>query len=235
MSRFKQIDLFVEKIHQSALKEQLSAVLLYGKQLRQESPNQKTFHLMFVFSKIQADSLQLLADLLCEEMELNIEPFILIISELQKSADVYPIKFMDISENHEVVFGTDPFDQVEVHKENLRLRCEQELRNILLRLRYVYVKNEGDLRPVRMETKNTLYPIMNNLEVIIMLKKDKIINDYEQILSAMHSELDIDVSSIRELKNWHDSGVEINHSDFLNLFSRYQKLLDQLIQIVDLH
>lgn len=64
-----------------------------------------------------------------------IEPFILTSAEVERSASAFPTKFIDIKEHHVVLFGEDPFARLEVPREHIRLRIEQELRNLGLRLR----------------------------------------------------------------------------------------------------
>ena len=51
----------------------------------------------------------------------------------------FPIKFLDIKSHHVVLAGADPFAGLEVPRELIRLRIEQELYNMLLRLRHSQV------------------------------------------------------------------------------------------------
>ena len=235
MKHQEDLHAFIGTIQNSELNNQLEGVLLYGKHHKKKNYDSPNFNLLFVFKKLDVNNLDALSALFEKETNIEIDPFILTLDELQKSADVYPIKFMDISENHKVLLGADPFDQVVVHKDNLRLRAEQELRNLALRLRFIYVKGEGDLRAVRFETKKSIYPLMNNLEVLIMLKKDKIINEYDQLLSLASSELKIDTTILSSFLKWNESEMEISDTEFKTAFQSYQKVLDQLIQIVDSH
>lgn len=66
---------------------------------------------------------------------IRLEPFLLTFDEVARSADVFPTKFRHIIAHHVVLSGTSPFASLEVPREHLRLRVEQELRNLSLRLR----------------------------------------------------------------------------------------------------
>lgn len=66
---------------------------------------------------------------------IRVEPLILTFDEVARSADVFPTKFQDIAAHHVVLAGTSPFASLQIPKEHLRLRVEQELRNASLRLR----------------------------------------------------------------------------------------------------
>src|SRR5262249_12862094 len=63
------------------------------------------------------------------------DPLILASAEVERTAATFPVKFIDIKEHHVVLCGADPFVALEVPREHIRLRIEQELRNLSLRLR----------------------------------------------------------------------------------------------------
>jgi hypothetical protein len=68
---------------------------------------------------------------------LRLNPFITTPEEMQASADVFPIKFLQMRQQAELLFGQDALGSLEISPANLRLRCEQELRNNLLRVRHM--------------------------------------------------------------------------------------------------
>jgi len=65
------------------------------------------------------------------------------------SADVFPVEFLDIRNHHVTVHGSDPFRELEIHLDTLRLQCEKELREKMMRLREGYV--EAHRKPRRLE------------------------------------------------------------------------------------
>jgi hypothetical protein len=76
----------------------------------------------------------------------GVEPMLLTPTEVRQAADTFATKFLDIQEHHLLLAGDDPFVGLEIEREHVRLRAEQELRNMLLRLRrrYVTVGNDPD-------------------------------------------------------------------------------------------
>ena len=73
-----------------------------------------------------------------------VETLIMTPAEVPRAADAFPTKFLDIRDYHVVLFGIDPFTNLEVTREQIRLRTEQEMRNMLLRLRRRYIDVGGD-------------------------------------------------------------------------------------------
>jgi hypothetical protein len=64
--------------------------------------------------------------------------------EVAAVADAFPTKFLDIKNHHRVLLGVDPFLDLAVTRERIRLRTAQELRNLQLRLRRRYVDIAND-------------------------------------------------------------------------------------------
>jgi hypothetical protein len=64
--------------------------------------------------------------------------------EVAAIADAFPTKFLDIKNYHRVLLGADPFLDLTVPREQIRLRTAQELRNLQLRLRRRYVDIAND-------------------------------------------------------------------------------------------
>lgn len=59
-----------------------------------------------------------------------VEPILLTEHSLKSSTDVFPILIRDIKKGYQVIHGEDPVVDLQVHREHLRLRCEQELRSL---------------------------------------------------------------------------------------------------------
>jgi hypothetical protein len=65
----------------------------------------------------------------------NPAPLTLTTSEWRGSADIFPMEYADILERHRVLFGTPPFDGIQVDLKDLRLQLEQEAMGKLIKLR----------------------------------------------------------------------------------------------------
>jgi hypothetical protein len=62
------------------------------------------------------------------------------------SLDVFPIEFLDIARHHRVIHGSESLAELSIDRELLRLQCERELREKLMRLREAYVIGRGRRR-----------------------------------------------------------------------------------------
>jgi hypothetical protein len=57
-----------------------------------------------------------------------------------ESRDIYPIELIDLARHHRVLHGDDPLADLAIDRDKLRLQCERELRENLMRLREGYVE-----------------------------------------------------------------------------------------------
>jgi hypothetical protein len=59
--------------------------------------------------------------------------------ELERAADVFPIEFLEMERARSILFGTDPFEGLEISAANLRHQTEYELRTRFQQLRRLYL------------------------------------------------------------------------------------------------
>jgi hypothetical protein len=78
------------------------------------------------------------------ERAVRLFPMVLSEEDLRSSVDVFPTKFLALQATHRVLHGRDVLAEIEVHRDHLRLRCEQEVKNLMLRLRRAYLRGAGD-------------------------------------------------------------------------------------------
>jgi len=74
----------------------------------------------------------------------RLSAFVITKEEIARVTDAFPIKLADIQRSHDLIVGEDPFVDLAIEPEHLRLRTEQELRNHLLRLRRHYLRVGDD-------------------------------------------------------------------------------------------
>jgi hypothetical protein len=99
----------------------------------------------------------------------RVEPMLMTPAEVTRAADAFATKFQDIQSCRIVLAGVDPFAELAITTEDLRLRVEQELRNLSLRLRRRYVSIHDS--PVEMTAllQRTARPLALALKMLLRL------------------------------------------------------------------
>lgn len=137
-------DKFVDEL-KKVLGENLISVILYGSAAKGEDiPEQSDINLIAIlkeFSLLKIDSVEKIV--LKAERKKNVKTVFWTEEELKNSVDVFPVEFLDIKENHRVLFGKDIFSGISVDTKNIRHQIEFELRSKMLRLRGEWLNLKG--------------------------------------------------------------------------------------------
>ncbi len=134
-----------------ALGPRLTSVVLYGPEAHGDTYREVSqLNLMVVLSDLEPDTLRPLGDAVHWWLGKG-QPWPRLFSAelIRDSLDVYPIEFLDISRHHRVLHGTDPLPVVHADRVHLRIQCERDLREKLMRLREGYVECRGVAKPLR--------------------------------------------------------------------------------------
>lgn len=120
---------------------QLESVVLHGPAARGEDYGGTLYHLIVVLDRLAPGSLALLSDPI-RWWRRRGQPMPRLFSPafIAASADVFPMELLEIARHREILHGRDPFVGVAVNTSHLRLQCERELREKLMRLCEAYVE-----------------------------------------------------------------------------------------------
>ena len=147
----------------------LSGLILYGGLARgRVRPGKSDVNVVVLLNDASAESLTAIAPALRAAWRAAaVEPMVLTPLELEWAAEAFPTKFLDIKHHHIVLTGWDPFLMLEVARERIRLRIEQELRNLLLRLRRRYLAIGNDAATLAGALAQFARPFALQLEALL--------------------------------------------------------------------
>jgi predicted nucleotidyltransferase len=130
----------------AAAGDNLVALILFGGLARgRYLPATSDINLAVVLSDASGPALERIATPLHEAWRTRrVDPLIVVPGEIARLAVAFPTKILDIRRRHIVLFGEDPFVDVAVDRGHVRVRVEQELRNLELRLRHRFVLAHDD-------------------------------------------------------------------------------------------
>lgn len=121
----------------AAYGEQLEAIVLYGSAARgEEVQGQSDLNVMVIARALHIDTLRALGQTMRAWQEAGHPPVLTFTAaEWRASADIFPMEYADILEQHRVLAGTLPLEGIQVSTQDLRLQLEQEAMGKLLRFR----------------------------------------------------------------------------------------------------
>jgi hypothetical protein len=156
----------------SGLGDDLVSLVLYGPWSRDAAPAKDSdINLMIVVQEISTALLDKIAGPYHQNPHgQQMQLLTLSKTDLENSTDVFPIKFLRMQRCHQLIHGTDLLADLQVSRDHLRFRCEQEIKNLMLRLRYFYLLRNESPRAVRRTLLKARHSFESMLEVLIELK-----------------------------------------------------------------
>jgi len=131
--------------------ERLSSVFLYGSCAVEDcSRTFSDINLMVIIKDLRALDLKN-AHKFSEKYTKGAKylPIFMDKEEWLNSCDVYPIEYSDIKARHKIVHGENLIEGLNIEKKYLRLQCEQETKNLLIRLRQTYLAKSTDTKSIK--------------------------------------------------------------------------------------
>jgi len=138
----KKLERFINEL-KAAHADNLSSVTLYGSSAHDESDAAK-HDVLIVLRQVDLEALRPAIPPV-RDWTRGGQPMPVYFSqdELQRAADVFPIEFLQMEHARQVLYGSDPFEIVEISNANLRHQTEYELRTKCLQLRRLYFSSSS--------------------------------------------------------------------------------------------
>lgn len=102
----------------------------------------------------------------------RLAPMVMTLEELHSSTDVFPITFLEMKYGYRVLLGEDVLADLPIQFGHLRLRCEQELKNLLLRMQNSYL-TQHNKRSLRNVFRSNYYAFVRTLRAALILVGQK--------------------------------------------------------------
>ena len=189
---------------------------------------------LFIFKEMDFVLLKLALKIVFSGFRQKISaPLFLTKAYIEDSLDVFPVEFLDMKENHVLVYGEDILGKLTISDKHLRLFCEQQIKGKLVRISQAYL--EVGLRVKEMEkllegSLNALMPIFRNL---IRLKKKTPAVDKIKILEQLCQEFSLAKSALVPIYEHRSLIKKISPRDIEGTLEKFLQELEKLSQAVN--
>jgi predicted nucleotidyltransferase len=128
---------------------------------------------------------------------LRFEAVILSAEEIPRAADVFPLFYDDIKSCNLVLTGKDPFAELEISDLHRRLRVEQELREMAIRLHRAIVDAQGAPERLAGPVERKVKQLRGPLYALLALRKTPAEADsLEKVLEKAHTEYQLETKAL---------------------------------------
>ncbi|HLU67874.1 MAG TPA: hypothetical protein VKZ63_16430 [Kofleriaceae bacterium] len=217
-----------------ALGERLLAVVLYGPAARDDAPHAETdLHLMVLLRDLSLGTLADARAPILRWVGKNLPiPRLFSPVTLAGAADVFPIELGDVADCHQVLHGADPLATMpEIDSEHLRLQCERELREKLMRLREAYIVARGKDRDLERLMVSSFPAFTMIFRGCLRLHGDAVPAGDGEAAAAFCKSAGIDpapLAAVDRLRHGQADGASMSE-----LFARYYETLDRAVDAID--
>ena len=190
----------------------LAALVLYGSAATgRYVPGTSDINLLIILKRATPELLRAMGPHLRQAFRsARLEPLLLTESELSGGADVFPTKFKDIASAHVVLHGDAKLSALTFSREHLRLRVEQELRNLSLRFRRRYAVHAGSSDDLREDITATVAAFASELRHLLDLSGTTLPHGaaLAEVFAAASSQLGLPRAALDACAAFHDRPAE---------------------------
>lgn len=219
----------------AAAGEQLAGLIVFGSIARgRYRPKQSDVNVLVLLRDTSRGALDAVAPALKAAWRAAlVDPLIVGIDEIARMTDVFPVKLHEIQSHHVVLFGDNPLANLAITREHLRLRTEQELRNLLLRLRRRYVSIAGDDFAMAAALADAARSLAVDLAVLMHLAGKDLPDDSQsdRILAAAAQAFDLDGAALARMAELRRGDAP--NSGLTELYGQALRTIERAVDIAD--
>jgi len=230
---------FVENLKEQ-FNERLSSVFLYGSCAVEDcSRTFSDINLMVIIKDLRAVDLKN-AHKASEKYTKDAKylPIFMDKEEWLNSCDVYPIEYSDIKDRHKIVHGENLIEDLNIEKKYLRLQCEQETKNLLIRLRQTYLAKSTDKTAIKNLIKTSSKTFVVIFRTILRLSNEKVptthfdvIRNFSQKMKS--NEIEFDSELFEKILEFRKNEKAVKNDELETLIQKMIDTTNSVLKYVD--
>lgn len=230
MNKFKITSNLIDKLKE-IYNEKLVSVILYGSCASDQCENDfSDINTIVVIDNLFAIDLKKANTALKDFMKTkNPLPLFMDKDEWFNSCDVYPIEYTDIKARYRILYGEDVVKPLVLEKTNLRLQCEHEVKNLLIKLRQNYLAQSNDLKAIEALLKKVSKSFFAMFRAILRLTEENVSFDHEEAINSLSEKVKIDKDVFLKLLDLRTNSKAISKGEYE---ITVQKLIDSTNEIL---
>lgn len=228
------LELFVEQLR-DALGEQLVSVILYGGLAKGEYAQPSSdVNVMLVLKEVTLERLdQSVSPVQRGLRDFGLTVLVMTESGLRRATDVFPIKFLDMQHYHRVLWGKDVLADLHIARDHLRLRCAQEIQNLLLRLRHFYLHRARRTELVEGTLNTAISSFLSSLSALLTLKTGRAPMEKRAIVEAAAREWNLDAKPLQDALALKSGQYEPDAAELKRLYGAFMSTVQRAADVVD--
>lgn len=211
------------------------SIMLYGSAAGDNfDPERSDINFLIVFSKIDMDILRKYTGVSMKWQKKRVAtPLMFTEDYILNSADVFPIEFLELKENHILIYGKDILKDLTVDLKNLKLQVEEQLKGKLLHLRGGFLdsgEKKGYLERLLTSSLIAFVPIFRN---VLRLMEKGVPVSRGTLFRDFCSEVGLDERPFFRVWDLKGGRAKLSKEEVITLFGEYLSQIERLVEKVD--
>jgi len=160
-------------------------------------------------------------------------PLIMTGDFIKSSLDSYPIEYLNMKNNHILIYGQDILSELNFNPADLRLQIERELRGKLVLLRQGYLEAEGKARQIRQLIANSLTAFISIFNALLYFKQVKAPQGRRDTIKEAGKLFTIDEAVFMLCADIKEGRDKLASGEVVDVFKKYLREVNNICNIVD--
>jgi predicted nucleotidyltransferase len=151
--------------------DDLHSLILFGSAAEGRMRASSDVNLLVVLDRLDVVRLNGVAEVIqMAAAAVELHPMFMLYSELPLAAEAFAVKFDDIAHRHALLYGVDPFGDLDIPRAILIGRVQQVLLNLTLRARTTYAVNRNREDALAVAVADAAAPLRRSAHAILELR-----------------------------------------------------------------
>lgn len=210
---------------------QIQSVILYGSSTRPDyKPGSSHKKILVVVKQRDLALLKKVLKPFFRAQRMGIDCEFITKESMEASTDVFPIKYQSMIESYVILKGEDVLKDMKINRAHMRLRCEQELRILSLKLEKFYLENHG--KQLKDMLLNVIGDFIDTLRVAVLLKTGEM-PKWEKAVEGTTEAFQLDAKVIHQIIQVRDKTFSPGKKEIEELYDQFLSFVEQVVGIVD--
>ncbi len=213
---------------------QLEGIILYGSAVGGEFlPGRSNLNLLLLLSAYEREGMKRYAKAHKRwSRDQFVVPLLLTEAELTKSGTPFPLEYLEIQEQHRVLWGRDPFIGLHIDRTHLAYQVQQGIQGNLVRLRQRYIEGGGTEEAITMLLPLSLTALLPCLRGLQRLAGQPALFQSDALLTAVRHMTGLELTGLGDVLELKRGIISPGPVEVPRLYERYAGDLDALIKLI---
>lgn len=209
--------------------------VLYGDVLRDDfSLENSPVNMLIIASEVSVALLEKIRPAVARAIaEIRLEPVVVTYEEMVLSADVFPVKYLEIKKNYRILEGDDLMAGFDIPAENIRLHCEQEMRSFSLKLRSDFLALYPDQQMLCGALSRYIPDLLSLAKFFAEFTSGQSFSKVADALIHLKSRFGISSDALGELINIRKSQAAPSASELKEVYGRLIDFMNALTKLAE--